>query len=62
MAGTTSDTHAIDQANKMARTEMKVYHEARDRAHREATKGATLVQSNQTTTRPQPGRVGSQKK
>ena len=38
-----SDSHALEQANKMAHVELKEYHEAREWAHREATKDQVLA-------------------
>jgi DNA-binding transcriptional regulator PaaX len=44
MADGTLDSYALDQAYKLAQSDLASYHKARERIHREATKKLVLVQ------------------
>ncbi|TDP60639.1 hypothetical protein DES47_11561 [Roseateles toxinivorans] len=55
------DSYVFEQAKKLAKKEMSVYHDARDRAHREAIKGITLLQGSETTTREKPKSLNKKK-
>lgn len=43
MSNTVLDSYALDQAVKMARTDLASYHKAREQIHKDATKNLVLV-------------------